>query len=359
MSGSPAGAGGDGGGSADHGGGRPPSPRKLALWPTFANDPRQSRDVQAVLAGVSALSMGSTTLLLSERWNDLSGATGTPRSLAWTRLDAMVEPYRDRSAHVALCINLVDRQTPAWPLSSGLDGAAARSALRRTIDEVYARYAELLSHLCLGYELDRYLARASELEQTQLLGLLQDGIAYASGHQGRTTNTAVGVAVTLDSLIKGRSSKLDSLLLGDEVLGVYDALDLDGKLKPPQSIRNEVDAALATLGGARGVGLPLALFEVGYPSGADVGSSEQAQSAYYEALLGVLQSRPNQLEFVGVFGLADRAAADCALESLAFGELSMSPQAEARARVRCSMGLRAENEKLAWSTVAAAVSRYR
>jgi hypothetical protein len=348
-----AGAAGDGSGGERLGmGGAPPS-IEMSIWPTFAGDPNQSRDVQAVFAAISSLTLGATTLTLAERWDELAGPTGSPRAVAWTRIDAMVAPYRDRGGHVAFCIDVVDREQKAWPFSQELDTEVARAAMHRTIDEVYGRYAAQLSHLCFGYQLDRYWAVASKAERARLSDFLKDSVDYATQQRpARLDQQAIGVAVTLDALA-GDAQALKPLLLGDEVLGVYDPLDSTVALKAPDTGAREVGAALNALAGSTQT---LALLEVGYPSGA--GSSEKSQRAYYDALFGVLDAQPASIGFLGIFGLADRSPSDCAAEATSFGDPEAA--AEERAEVRCSMGLRADGRsKLALDSVLGALARYR
>ena len=363
--GSLAGASGDGQGGQYVSSAGAPNAIDVGVWPTFVSDPQQSSDVQAVLASVTALSIGASTLPLAERWDELSGATGSPRAVAWSRLDAMTQPYRDHDGMVALCIGIVDRQASAWPEGVDLATDAASSAIERTIDEVYLRYATHLSHLCFGYEVDRYLAKASSSAQKRLLTFLAHAVDYASHHPLRTARTAIGTAITLGALLGTNAAAVDKLLLGDEVVAVYDPLDAAATLKPPESVADEVTTALQTLAAAPGPTRPLTLFEVGYPSARDAGSSEKAQKRYYDALFGVLDSNRQGVAFVGAFGLGDRAATDCELEAAGFGG---TPAEQARRAVmRCSMGLRADTagdppvttDKLAWPSVVAAVSRYR
>lgn len=357
-----AGDAGAGSGGEYVGAGGAPGSIELGVWPTFAADPNGSRDVQAVLAAVSTLSLGSSTLPLAERWDQLSGATGSPRALTWNRLDAMTQPFRERGGNVALCIGVVDREQPAWPFAGDLDSEAATSAIERTIDEAYARYASNLSHLCFGYELDRYLALASDDERAQLRVFLTHAVDYASRHPARSPKTAIGTAVTLQGL--SDDAELADFILGDEVVAVYDVLDDEASLKPPDSVVDEVTAALGVLDAAQGPKRLLTLFEVGYPSGSDVGSSEQVQRSYYSGLFGLLETRRDAFGFVGIYGLADRSAVDCEAESLVFGGSTDAEVAAAWASARCSMGLRAERpapatDKLAWADVAAALSRFR
>jgi hypothetical protein len=142
-------------------------------------------------------------------------------------------------------------------------------------------------------------------------------------------------------------------------------LDDKAALKPPESIADEVTAALATIAAAGGPALPLSLFEVGYPSSSSVGSSEKAQRSFYDALFTALDEHRDEVAFVGILGMGDRAEADCEAEAATFGG-GASEQAK-RALARCSMGLRAEpeasaqteTEKLAWLAVLAGLSAYR
>jgi hypothetical protein len=358
------GAGGNGGKGITQGGA--PGFVDVAIWPTYAATP-DSGDAEAVLAAVTTLSAGSLTLPIHARWNELSGATGTPRALAWQRLDAVTKPYRDRDGRLALCIDIVDRTLPAWPFAGPLDETVAVSAIERTLVEVFARYAGDLSLLCFGYELDRYVAVASSTERERLRVVLKRAIAYADEHGPR--GLRIGVAVTLDALVSPDAAVDELRHLGNEVVAVYDPLDASGQLKEPGSVAGELVAALATIRERDPDPRPLSLFEVGYPSSSDAGASEQAQRDYFAALFAELDGQRDDVSFVGVYGLGDRAEHDCEAEMAAFGEpteMGAAPEQAAqelssvRALARCSMGLRAENAepKLAWPAVLGALSRY-
>lgn len=356
-SGSLPGLGGEGGQRDEVDSGGQPGKLELGVWPTFVADPSRAREVQEVSAAVAALALGSTTLPLYEPWDSLSGASGALRSATRNRLDSLIAPYGARRGKVALCVGIVNRESPAWPFSDALESDAAQAAMRRTIDELYARYAGLLSHLCFGYELDRYLAVASSSARRQLLAFLQQTIAYATEHPLHGS-TAVGAAISLGALSGAAEAPLAELMLGEEVVAVYDPLDAAARPKAPAAVADELRAALDGLSAAGGR-LPLSLFEVGYPSAA-VGSSEQDQLAYFDALFEVLAAQSDRLSFVGVFGLGDRAATDCEAEAGSFGSAGAA-EAKRRALARCSMGLRAESdtEKPALAEVLAAISRYR
>jgi hypothetical protein len=325
-----------------------PSSVAVGVWPTFAVDPAERLDVQAVAASVSTLAVGSRVLPLYEPWSKLVDSTGAPQAATWSRLDAMAKPYHDRGASVALCIGIVDRLDAGWPFGAGLDSETSATVMRRTIDEAYAHYAGHLSHLCLGYEIDRYWSQASASEGRALLDLLASAVDYASRHPMRG-KTAVGVAVTLGALAGAKEAPLDQLLIGDEAVVVYDPFTATGELAAPGAIGDELAAAAETLASLPGPRMPLALFEAGYPSAGSVGSSEKAQRTYFDALAGALSglSADGAVAFVGIYGLDDRQSADCTAEAPAFGG---PPGPSVRAQARCSMGLRAENgeEKLAW-----------
>jgi hypothetical protein len=348
------GSGGDEGPPAS--GGEPGS-LELGIWPTFVTDPSRSRDVQAVSASVSALSAGSAALPVVERWDALSGASGTPLSATWNRLDAMIEPYRERRAKVALCIGVVDRSERAWPFAGDLDAEGASSVMERTVDDLFSRYGGSLSHLCFGYELDRYWASSSAKDWQRLRTFLKQAVDYASAHPLRSAATAIGVAVSMNALLPESDVPLEDLSVGDELLGVYDPLTEDGELKDPGDVGEELSAALETASRLPRP-MPLGLMEVGYPSDEELGASERAQLAYYESLFAALDERRGELSFVGFFGLGDRAAAECESEAEVFGG-----DTERRALARCSTGLRAGvsagADKAAWEPVLAAMARYR
>jgi hypothetical protein len=264
----------------------------------------------------------------------------------------MVKPYRDKNGNVAFCIDVVDRQQSAWPFTNSLADAAAREAMHRTIDEVYARFAAQLTHFCFGYEVDRYLSVASSSEASSLLDFLKDSVAYARQHVAHTERIAVGVAVTLEALSNPKNADAP-WLLGDEAIAVYDPL-VKGELKLPASGADEIGSALDAL--ANGSGLPLALWEVGYPSSA--GSNQKAQREYFNDLFGLVGERRDHISFVSVFGLSDRLASDCDAEAALFGD--EAGDRGLRSEARCSMGLRAETTtKLAWPTVLSALAQYR
>lgn len=366
-SGSAAGDGALGDGGALVGQGGAPSAIDVALWPTHAASPG-SGDARAVQAAVAALSVGSLTLPIHEKWSELSGATGSPRAVVWQRLDAMTKPYFDRGGKVALCIDIVDRTLPAWPFLGELDAERALPAIESTINEAFKRYGAQLSRLCFGYELDRYVAQASSAERQRLLDVITHAVKHARRVALRLhVSTIVGVAVTLEALVSPERAAIDDFHQGDEVVAVYDPLSADAfTLKAPDAVASELGAAVATL--AESDGKPLALFEVGYPSANAVGSSEKGQLGHFAALRAALDGAREQLSFVGMYGLDDRTLADCEAEAPAFGlPPGVAPDDEqaadalaARALSRCSMGLRAENSepKQAWESALAALSRY-
>ncbi|MDF3067360.1 MAG: hypothetical protein K0R38_2961 [Polyangiaceae bacterium] len=337
-----------------------PGSLELGIWPTFVNDPNRSRDVQAVSASVAALSAGSSSLPIFERWDALTFASGAPLNATWSRLDATVEPYRARRGKLTLCIGIVDRAVPAWPFGGGLDSDSARSAMEQTVDEALSRYGGMLAHLCFGYELDRYWAGATTAEREQLLSFLKQAVKYASSHPLRSTRTAIGVALSLGALSGEGDVPLAELNVADELLGVYDPLGEGAELKAPEAVGDEVVAALETVASLPGARVPLGLLEVGYPSAESVGSSDAAQLAYFQALFTALDERRDQLSLVSVFGLGDRAAAECEAEATVFGGSGTGVVPVARAAARGSMGLRAEGaDKPALAEVLAAIARYR
>lgn len=356
-SGSLAGEAGQGRGGTNVSVGGAPGTLELGLWPTFAADADDGRGsaAEVVLASIASLAAGSATLPVYERWDTLSGATGSPRAAAWSLLDDMVAPYRERNQNLALCIGVVDRAAPAWPIAGAVDSLAARLAMERTIDEAFTRYAAQLSHLCFGYEVDRYLASVPEQEGARVLALLEHAVDYAKDHPLRSPRTALGVALTMAAA--SDPDQLALLAMGDEVVAVYDPLDDEGGLRAPDSIATDLEAVLDTLAASdESDARPLTLFEVGFPSDASAGSTQTRQRGFYEALWAALEPRVDQVTFVGLFGLGDRAAPTCAAEAGSFGGSE-----QARAAARCSMGLRAESgePKAAWPSVLSALSHYR
>jgi hypothetical protein len=356
-SGGDAGRGGEGEGGDGVSLGGAPATEELGLWPTFATREGDDVDADAVLAAASALSVGSSTLPLYVRWNDLATNNGSSLTPALLRLDALIQPYRDQGKRVALCLGIVDRAQPAWPFSVPLAEADPGPAVERTIDELLARYGDVLSHLCFGYEVDRYLQQASQGDGQHLNELLQHAVAYAQG--AVLPGTAVGVAVTLEAVATAAVA-LDDLPRGDEIVAVYDPLLSDGSLQEPGAVTDQLGAALDQLAESDAPRLPLALFEAGYPA-----ASEEAQREFFEALFATLEAHTEELSFIGLFGLGDRSAASCDAEALSYGDSSAALRA-ARSLARCSIGLRASptpgaapRPRLAWPLALSALSRYR
>jgi hypothetical protein len=351
-----AGEGGDGSGGDGISFSGAPATEELGLWPTFASREGDDADADAVLAAASALSAGSRTLPLYVKWNDLAATNGSSLTPALLRLDALIEPYRDQGKRVALCLGIVDRAEPAWPFAVPLADADAGSAVDVTIDELLARYGDVLSHLCFGYEVDRYLEHASASDAKLVSELLHHAVAHAQ--EAALPGTAIGVAVTLEAVATS-AAVLDGLPRGDEIVAVYDPLLSDGSLREPNDVKDQLGAALDQLANEE-ARLPLALFEAGYPA-----VTEQAQRAFFEALFATLDARTRELSFIGLFGLGDRATAICDAEALSYGPASPELRS-ARSLARCSIGLRASptpgatpRPRLAWPMAVSALSRYR
>jgi hypothetical protein len=189
---------------------------------------------------------------------------------------------------------------------------------------------------------------------------LEEAVRYAREHMQRVeARTAVGVAVSLEALISTATVDVDELRLGDVVVAVYDPLDENDELKPPSSIAVELPAALNGIAERDAQARPLVLFEVGYPSSEQLGSSQADQLAHLTNLLETLETNSAVVSNALLYGSDDRSAEDCEAEAAAFGVPFAMAAGSARALTRCSMGLRAENAqpKLAWASALSALSR--
>jgi hypothetical protein len=123
-SGPQSGAAGEGEGGSGLSSAGSPGSLELGIWPTFARQGQEPTDAAAVLASIAALSAGAAVLPIYERWDELSGATGSPRAVAWQRLDAMVA-----KAHAAFTIRKSSKKNyPTWTSHSNSAKHPAKSS---------------------------------------------------------------------------------------------------------------------------------------------------------------------------------------------------------------------------------------
>jgi hypothetical protein len=347
------GSGGDEDGSAGGGGdsGAPDAPIAPVLLGVLPA-PREDTTASRAEALLDSAAMGSRALTLELRWDALFSGPTTPVNDEWTRLANTASFQASIGRRLLVCLSLVELTESARPagLNGTWDATATQLALDALIDKTYATFGSELYLLSFGNELDRYLKSVEAAERGELVALVQHGIEYAKSHPQRPAESLVGVtfaaSVASDPLppsVSGLMNASDALVFSYQA--VSDAYAAD----TPGSVAGSLDALAAIGQSDAGMGKPVVLQRVAYPSAVENESSSEQQEAFYRAFFEALVTRRARHPFVVIDGLYDDDDDDC-VALATFADAAGNPKAEA---MYCSFGLRdaSGSPKPAFSTV--------
>lgn len=339
---------GGGGGDAGGAGATPAVLVGLHANPVRAGEDPPSR-IDEVEAAASAYAAGARVAAVKRRWAaaDRSTLTGDAELAR-----AGCAPD-DRCRAVAVTIAVVDGALDGRPEELAdlpWSAPATRAALNATIDDVLDVFGDDLAVLALGARVDRWIVLHGEDEGA--LRLLLGGAVARATERGRD-GLLVGVGVSGDGALASAGPAVALRELGTATMaslfpGLHDVAD-GGSLPSPAAAAQVLDAIDGVAPGR-----PVALVEVGYPSAAVLGGSEDAQAVFFGSLFAALDSRRASFPIVAASRLHDLDDAACAAEGAELGEDDPLVRA-----YRCSTGVRsaADEPKLAWTSVLAGTAR--
>ena len=322
----------------------PLSPVRVGIVPVPPSQDGGSTAADEKLALLETLAAGSRGVSVVRRWGALYAKPAEPVADAWTKLHDISTLFHDSGKSLLFSLALTDRSQDARPAGSpaGWNVPATRAALDAAVDQVFATFGDELVALSFGNEVDRYLAKASVADRTDLIALIGHALDYARNHPSRPPATVVGVSIGSEALGAGDADAVGLVAASDVAVLSYHPLDASFQARAPSTVAADLDlmsdalSADAGEAGDAGPSKPIFLQEVGYPSAAESASSPEQQSAFYQSLFQALSVRRSRFPFVCVHGLYDAPAPSCAAEATAIG----APGNAAAIAALCTLGLR-------------------
>ena len=269
-------------------------------------------------------------------WADLESSAGLTRLT-----DALNYQGNSRGLELLVGIKVIDttvKATPADLTAAAFDSPELKRRFHTLIDALKPSINPHVRYLSIGNEVDAYLG-AHPGQWDAYLRFYADAVSYVH-------STLPGVQVGVTSTYGGASGSTAGRIaelnrLSDVEILTYYPLGAGYIPRPPSTVRADL-AAMVTLAGK----LPLVLQEVGYPSDARLGSSEQAQSAFVAEVLSAWRTAGAKIPLLNWFALHDFTTDLCDQQTRYYG-LPNDPNFGA---FLCSLGLRRADgtPKAAW-----------
>jgi hypothetical protein len=278
---------------------------------------------------------GATASFESATWSDADQPAG------FAKLTDAVESAHRRGQIVLLNLKVIDTTVLAVPADLA----------RRPIDQLTTRFHALVDrlqphlagvrYLAVGNEVDVYLS-AHPQAWNAYLSFLTDAAAYV--HR-KLPGVAVGVTSTFDGARGASAAEVARLnTVTDVEILTYYPLGARFVPRPPATAGADLDQML-TIAGRK----PLVLQEVGYPSAAQLASSEQAQAAFVTAVTTAWHRAGDRIPLLNWFALGDFTPQICDEFSLYY----LQPHDVNFRAYLCSLGLRRVDgtPKPAWTAL--------
>lgn len=290
--------------------------------------------------------VNASTIVITKTWKDLEPGSriyGDTRQLA---KDFNENTAAGRGVFFGFQpINTVKRELPRDLAKLAWDDPAMIGRFQEFMDHLMLEGAKAPKYISLANEADVYFEKnPKELES--FLKFYEG--AQAVIKRNAWPETRIGITVTFDGLMKGRTKIVQKLLEASEIaiFTYYPVIDL--KLLPVEDINSHLDMMVAAAGEK-----DIYLQEAGFPSSEGLGSSEAWQAKFFDTFISAVRSR-DQIKMASLFMLHDFTAEHCDMFTGYYG-FGKAPK-EVKRKFRdfiCTLGLKTADgkEKQAWKTV--------
>ncbi len=302
-------------------------------------------------AVLDVLAAGSRGVSFVRRWDSLFVDGTQPRAAVWNQFASLAPVFRDQERSILFALGVVDRTADARPgaVDGVWDANVTETAMQALVDKTYGTFGSELAYLSVGTEIDRYLDTLTDSERGAFVAFVNRTLDYARNHPNRPMGTQVGVTVTVASIVQKTIPEVLELIdASDIAIATYYPLEESFEARHPSGAANDLDELAVALSDDAGT-RTVVLQEVGYPSAAETGSSEDQQRVFFDGLFQALLARREQFPFVSINGLHDAHPEVCGGEASALG----APGDPLAIAARCSFGVRHADggRKTAWSVV--------
>jgi hypothetical protein len=292
-----------------------------------------------VAAADLAAGAGVSADYQSVSWNDLE----QPGGLKKVR-DDLAYAGSARGWDLLLGIKVLDttvKSTPDDLRGTSFASPQMRQRFHALVDSLKPVLDRHVRYLSIGNEVDAYLSAHPD-QWDAYRAFYADAVAYV---HAALPGIRVGVTAIFDNA-RGPARKGVAALeqLSDVVIFTYYPLGDRFVPRPPDTAAADVDEMLRLAGGR-----PLLLQEVGYPSSAQLSSSEVAQAAFVRNVVEAWRRAGPRIPLLNWFALHDLTQAMCGQLGAYYG---LPGQASFEAYL-CSLGLRRVDgrPKLAWQAL--------
>ncbi len=256
-------------------------------------------------AFATARSAGMQSVTLALNWIDLETAPGQYKNDLLALANRFYPAHQTAVDLILRPVNTNRKEVPADLKQTAFDAPEMQTRFRKLLDDVFAQLPDLkLNSLAIGNEVDDYLQTDRRL-WAQYTAFYKAAKAYV---KAKRPDLKVGVVATFYGLLGASGPFLRALNAdSDLILVTYYPLQGDFQVKDPAVVGP--DFARLT---RQYAGRPIALTEVGYPSGAACGSSEAKQAAFVRNIFQAWDAHAAQihsLTFDWLTDLSPRSAA--------------------------------------------------
>jgi len=315
---------------------------QIAVSPYPAHGEAASRkDWQSALKDMDTA--GASAMMIAKTWHELEPEK-KQYNLAPLAKDMDDNKKAGRAVLLALqSINTVKRDMPADLNETDWDAPEMTDRFRALL-AAYPKDAAVPKYVSLANEADVYFDKHPK-EVVPFLKFYQRASAAA---QAAFPGARMGITVTYEGLRKGRGAVIQQLVDASDVaiFTYYPVVDM--KPLPVENVGEQLDTLLKVAGTK-----DVLLQEVGYPSGAGVGSSEDRQAMFFKLFLSALSSR-DQIKLANLFLLHDFTPQLCEtfVGYYGFGKVNDDLKQKFRDFI-CTLGLKNTDgtPKKAWSIV--------
>ena len=233
---------------------------------------------------------------VSVKWSDLEPKPGVYNLKP---IDDPVTNLAPLGFHVAITIQTLDtsnRTLPADLMDKPFDSPEVRTRFDALLQQIGPKITAAVTDVNLGNEADVYLGTHPQ-EIEAFAGLVEAGRTRLRASR---PGLPIGVTTTFDGL-KTRFSVFQRLNRNMDVIAMtYYPLTAAFAVRPVADVSGDFDM-MASAAGAK----PLLLQEVGYPADPLLGSSEEKQAAFVDAVFDALNKHSSQIGFVNFFLMYD------------------------------------------------------
>ncbi len=290
--------------------------------------------------------INASTIVITKTWRDLE-----PGSRIYGDLHQLAKDFNDNTAAGRPVffgfqpINTVKRELPRDLEKLAWDDPALITRLQELMDQFVREGAKPPKYVSLANEADVYFEKNPK-ELPAFLKFYERAAEVIK--RNAWPDTRVGITVTFDGLMTGRTEIIAKLVQASEIaiFTYYPVIGL--KPLPVENIGDHLDLITQAAGEK-----DIYFQEAGFPSSEGLGSSQARQAKFFDTFISALRGR-DQIKMASLFMLHDFTQEHCDMFTGYYGFAKAPKGTKAKFRdFICTLGLKTSDgkEKQAWKTV--------